>query len=144
MKHWTKLSIVISAIFGWELWAISLFTQMSSDNLRGFLGLIAQISATMLGFLLAALAILASISGHRLLRNMQKTGHYQVLLERFLINTIAYGAAMMAAMAAFLFEKHLSISTLISSVIFVFSTLLLCDIGYRLWLVLRNLSPENP
>lgn len=144
MKHWTKLSILISAILGWQLWDIGLFPQMTSENLRGFLGLIAQISATMLGFLLAALAILASISGHRLLRNMQKTGHYQVLLERFLINTVAYAAAMMAAIAAFLFEPYLCISSLISSIIFVFATLLLCDIGYRLWLVLKNLGPENP
>jgi hypothetical protein len=63
-------------------------------DLRQIASTVAQIAATMMGFLLAALAILASIANMRLLRNMQRTGHYQVLLGRMLITAAYFFFAM--------------------------------------------------
>lgn len=113
---------------------------MHIQDLRGLLGLLAQVSATMLGFLLAALAILASISGSRLIRNMQKTGHFVVMLNRFFVNTIAFGFSMVASISASLLYARIGDGALIASGLFVFSCLLLCDVGWRFWLVLTELS----
>lgn len=96
----------------------------------------------MLGFLIAALSILASISGHRLLRNMQKTGHYRVLLRGFFINSAAYAVAMLASFVPLIFKSLFPIAPLVGFVTFTFATLLLIDIGWKLWLVLHNLTPD--
>lgn len=141
MKHWNKLSILICVIVGVFVWRNQLLN-LSTDDARTFLGLLAQISATMLGFLLAALAILASIAGHRLLRNMQRTGHYQVLLKRFFVNTVAFGMATFVALLAYLSNTYIHQATLGASIVFLFSALLLVDVGWRFWLVLSSLSPE--
>ena len=54
----------------------------------GFAGSVASIAATMLGFMLAALAVIASISNTTLVERMRKTGHYDDLLS-----TIFWGCA---------------------------------------------------
>ncbi len=61
---------------------------------------LASVAATMLGFLIAALAILASVANMRLLRNMQRTGHYQVLLIRLLICAVAFGVLLAFSLVA--------------------------------------------
>lgn len=61
---------------------------------------LAAVAATMLGFIIAALAILASIAGMRLLRNMQRTGHYQNLLARLLICAAAFALLLCFSLIA--------------------------------------------
>lgn len=142
MKHSTKLSFVLAAVFAGLVWKWGLFStpRMSVQDLRTLLGLLAQVSATMLGFLLAAMAILASISGTRLIRNMQKTGHFVVLLNRFFVNTIAFGASMVVAIAASMLNARIADGAVFSAGMFVFSCLLLCDVGWRFWLVLTEIG----
>lgn len=141
MKHFTKLSLVLSVAFGGVAWYRGMLDCIADAELRSAVGIASQISATMLGFLIAALSILASISGHRLLRNMQKTGHYRVLLRRLFWNSGAYGLAMVLAFLAVLLNgewfKPMSLMALTS---FTYATLFLIDIGWRFWLVLINIS----
>lgn len=123
------------------MWQYDLLQRMDSAELRTAIGIAAQISATMLGFLIAALSILASISGHRLLRNMQKTGHYQVLLRRLFWNSGAYAVAMIASFVAVLINGSIFIpSSLLALILFTYACLFLIDIGWRFWLVLANLG----
>jgi hypothetical protein len=61
---------------------------------------LASVAATMLGFIIAALAILASIAGMRLLRNMQRTGHYQNLLARLMLCAAAFAFLLCFSLAA--------------------------------------------
>lgn len=142
MKHWNKFSILISALICWLAYDTGLFLDLGEQDSRVTAGIFAQIAATMLGFLIAALSILASISGHRLLRNMQKTGHYRVLLRGFFINSAAYAVAMLAAFGALMFKLFFPWPTLIALTLFTFATLLLVDIGWKLWLVLHNLTAD--
>lgn len=103
----------------------------------------AAIAATMLGFLLAALAILASIAGQRLVRNMQRTGHYSKLLKLFFWNTAAYFLTLMISSSAVVLPAAaVPILFIATCSAFVFSSLMLIDIGYRFWLVLSNLTPD--
>ena len=138
MKHSTKFAVILACVFSWLVWHWGIFSapRMQPQDIRGLLSLLAQVSATMLGFLLAALAILASISGSRLIRNMQKTGHFKVLLHRFFLNTVAFGVAMVVAIAVSLLSVNLANGTAIATGIFVFACMLLCDVGWRFWLVL--------
>lgn len=147
MKHWSKTSLVICVLAGWLIWKYGLLTpviiQNGGNDARTLLGLLAQISVTMLGFLLAALAILASISGHRLIRNMQKTGHYKVLLNRFFANVVAYGVAASIALIAYVTKTSLSTATLLAVLSILYASLLLVDLGWRFWLVLTHLGADT-
>lgn len=143
MKHWNKISIFLCVAAGWLIWHFNLLAKLNATDARTFLGLLAQVSATMLGFLLAALAILASISGQRLVRNMQKTGHYRVLLSRFFMDTVAYGIASLVSLLAYLTNSHLPHGTLLAILCFLFASLLLIDVGWRFWLVLAHLGPDS-
>lgn len=142
MRHWTSLSLFFAIALTTFAWSTGLFVELGSADSKNAAGIFAQISATMLGFLIAALSILASISGHRLLREMQKKGHYRVLLRRFFINSGAYALAMLTAFGALIFKHFHPYTILASFGTFCFATLLLVDIGWRLWLVLHNLTPE--
>lgn len=145
MKHWTKISVVFSLMLYWFISNQGVFlpARLSDEQLRNYIGLVAQIAATMLGFLLTALSILASISGHRLLVNMQKTGHFHVLLTRFFLNCVAFALAGIVALAGYLLKTHLAFAGQVSTVIFFFSFLLLCDVGWRFWLVLTELGSSE-
>lgn len=142
MKHWTKVSFAFALAIGWLAHYFQIFTVLGEPDARAASAIFAQISATMLGFLIAALSILASISGHRLLRNMQKTGHYRVLLKGFFVNSTAYAVAMLASFVPLIFKPLFPFAPLVSLVTFTFATVLLVDIGRKLWLVLHNLTPD--
>jgi hypothetical protein len=142
MKNWTKISMFLSLAGGFAIWHYGLLAGLTPSDLRTFVGLLAQISATMLGFLLAALAILASIAGQRLLRNMQKTGHYRVLLQRFFVDSLAYGVATGASLIAYLANASLLNASIAAITLVLFASLLLMDVGWRFWLVLSNLTPD--
>lgn len=143
MRHWTILSFILSLCLGLLAWDADLFVVLGEPESRSAAGIFAQIAATMLGFLIAALSILASISSHRLLRKMQQEGHYRVLLRRFFINSTAYAVAMLAAFVVIIFKKNFPLTMISAFVTFSFATLLLVDIGWRLWLVLHNLTPDK-
>ncbi|WP_157659071.1 hypothetical protein [Thauera butanivorans] len=137
------MSLLLSVAI--TLWVASgqLLTFLPESEVRSAVGIGAQISATMLGFLIAAMSILASISGHRLLRNMQRTGHYRVLLRRLFWNASAYGVSMALAVGGVVLKgAWFDWVALLTLSCFIFSTLLLVDIAWRFWLVLSNISPE--
>lgn len=107
--------------------------------LLGFAGSVASIAATMLGFMLAALAVLASINNTTLVERMKKTGHYDNLLR-----TVFFGCMLFLLIAlsgfALLFGAprvgwHLS--ALLG--LHVAALLSLLDIGRKFHLVLTNL-----
>ena len=99
----------------------------------------AQIGASMLGFMLAAMAILATISDTNLVKVMKQQGHYSDLLK-----TLYFGCFIYLLMAIFgvalLFgagyEKFLKYALLAISISALVS---LVDLGHKFWLVLKNL-----
>lgn len=104
-------------------------------------GTVASVSSTMLGFNLAAMAVLASISHTHLVKIMHKTGHYQDLVRTLLVGclfflacaacgfTLLFGAAPGPALMTATVALH--VGALVS----------LLDIGRKFYLVLKNLNP---
>lgn len=104
-------------------------------------GILAQIATTMLGFMMAVLAILASISNTRLVRNLQRTGHFHRLLIVTFSGNIGLAAVtiisllvtfrpdFLASMAPYLFYTCL------------FTTLVFGGTMVMLWKVLTHLKP---
>lgn len=105
-------------------------------------GAISSIAATMLGFMLAALAILASISDTHLVSTMRRTGHYADLLNTLLAGCAIY-LAVAASGVALLLGLGLSGRVWVGLVGLHCAALVsLLDIGRKLYRVLRNLNPR--
>lgn len=104
----------------------------------------ASIHATMLGFMLAALAVLASINHTHLVAMMHRTGHYKNLLVTlftgcclFLVTAIIaiaimFGLPVFPKLMAALVGLH--VGCLVS----------ILDIGRKFWLILTSLRPQHP
>jgi len=143
MKHWNKVSLAFAIALTLWAWNSGLLATLGEAETRSATGIIAQVSATMLGFLIAALSVLASISGHRLIRNMQSKGYFRVLLRHLFWNSSAFGLTLVLSLAC-IFHKgdyftDLAFASLCGA---IYSIMLLIDISFRFWLVLSNLVPE--
>lgn len=137
---WIKC-IVVAGIVTWIAMARNLVEGLAASDMRSAVGVIAQLSGTMVGFVLAALAILTAMGDSPLIRNMLRTGHFQLLLRRMLVCMIVFGVTTLIG-ATYLFiptltDKH---CYLLLSVSF-FAMLLLSDVCRKFWIVLSNLNP---
>ena len=104
-----------------------------------FGGPVASISTTMLGFLLAALTVLASISQTHLLKVMREHGHYHDLLNTMLTDFLFFLlCAVLGFTLLFGYELEKWFGCLLV-VAHVAAFVSLLDVGRKLWLVLRNL-----
>lgn len=109
-------------------------------TLSAFGGSVASISSTMLGFLLAALAVLASISHTHLLKVMREQGYYRDLLDTMLIGFLLF---LLCSISGFGLLFGMQLSSKVGMVLIGLHTaavVSLLDIGRKLWLVLRNLK----
>lgn len=135
------LLIVLAASIG--VYRLDMVPGAPADPVA-FGGTMASIHATMLGFMLAALAVLASINHTHLVAMMHRTGHYKNLLATlftgcclFLVTaiiaiSIMFGLPARPQIMAVLVGLHLG--CLVS----------LLDIGRKFWLVLTSLRPQHP
>jgi len=113
---------------------------LASDRATVF-GTLAQVAGTMLGFMLAALAVVASITDTELLKRMRATGHYNALLQNLFTGAALFlGCAILSLLALLGVPLPAwTMSTLfglqIAALIFLFI------VGWQFWLTLRNVNP---
>lgn len=90
--HWISAAVAVAA-------AGCLLSAAPADALmRQFLSASASVAGTLLGFLAVALSILVAVYNRRLITNMRKTGHYDVLVGGVMHNSIAFLAALASAL----------------------------------------------
>lgn len=140
MKHFIKIGLFCSCILTLSAWHFNWFDELDSAAIRAAASVAAQVSATLLGFLITGLSILASVSGNRLLKKMQESGHYQVLLKKIFVVSIWYASSLVIGCWTVISPFNLLfVSAYISLFVFLSSILMLGDIGWRFWLVLTNI-----
>lgn len=137
-KHACWVTGVLMGLASWHFgWRPDLCDRSA---VLGFAGPVASIAATMLGFMLTAFALLASISNTTLAARMKKTGHYEDLLQ-----TILFGGLLFVAIAFFGFvllfgaPPHPWILAILLG-LHVAAVMSLVDIGHKFSLVLSNLD----
>jgi uncharacterized membrane protein len=123
-------------------WHYDILKELHDSDLRSAAGIIAQIGATMLGFVLAALSILATIANTRLLRNMQRTGHYRILLQRMFGAFVAFGIVTLAGLLMVFTPKLQPIFSYILLGLIMLAAILLVDVSRKFWIVLHHIHPE--
>ncbi len=125
----------------WVLWHYKLLSSVSESaaSASSIAGTYTQVGASMLGFMLAAMAILATISDTHLVKLMKVQGHYSDLLKTLFIGCVIYltmtimGVILLFSPSLWYLMKYILVATSISSL------LSLSDLGHKFWLVLSNL-----
>lgn len=129
---------------------------ISPADLRSALGVLVGASASLLGFLVSAGALLYAVSNTTLARNLQRTGHFRSLLgDLFFCAGAFFFALLISGICLFIPTPStttpvaLGFSALeIGLAVVVFSQLtaylLLVPVGNKMWLLLSNIQPDNP
>lgn len=110
-----------------------------SGSATQFAGTVASIATTMLGFMLAALAVIASINNTHLVSMMRRTGHYRDLLKTLFLGCVLFLwiAVTGLAMVFGLEPRPWFLSMLIG--LHLAALISMLDIGRKFWLVLANI-----
>jgi hypothetical protein len=140
MRYFIKFCLVLSCLLTSAAWYKNWFQGLDDNAIRSASSVAAQVSATLLGFLIAALAILVSVTGSQLIKNMQQTGHYRVLLKKIFIVSVWYALSLVVGCWAVIAPaQFLYVSAFLCLGVFLASVLMLGDIGWRFWMVLKNI-----
>lgn len=141
LMHPVLIPVIAGAVAAFAVDHWHLAPAYKDSDLVSFAGAVASVGATMLGFILAALAVVASISHTHLVQQMQKTGHYSDLLNTmggcgllFLLCALG-GLAMLFGVPA----GGVAMAVLIG--MHVAAWLSLLDVARKFTLVLSNLRP---
>lgn len=112
-----------------------------SSNLRTLAGTVAQIAATMAGFILAALALLLSLSERELIKRMSVSGHLHVLLLRMKLSMLLC-LALTVGGVAYIVIPELGIQHLyLAASVLVSVALSILDVLWKLVMVFFFISP---
>lgn len=140
---WSRsFGVAFAAAHG--LWYWSVLQGLEVGDLRSAAGVVSQLSGTMLGFVLAALAILTTVLDTVLVRNMQRTGHFRVLLSRMLFCIVAFGLATIYGAGMIFLPSPSEAHACVLIGLTVLALQLLFDVCWKFWFVLRGLTPARP
>lgn len=127
-------------------WYFECVPTMPSTDKATVFSTLAQIAGTMLGFMLATLAILASINDAELVKKMRVSGHYDDLSQTIFSGCFLFlTSTVISVWFLFVDGKHEAMmAALVGS--YVGAIWVLLVVGWQFWLTLRNLTPvqENP
>lgn len=107
-------------------------------------GTLAQVAGTMLGFMLAALAVVASINHTHLVKMMRETGHYISLLKTLFSGAAVFFSCVVLSMLALLGVKIGIWGMAALMGMHVAAVVSLLVTGWQFWLVLSNLHSNPP
>jgi len=122
------LPILIAGTVGYT----DLLDSLAAQEIKSAIGVIVPTAVTMLGFVLASLAVLATIAQTKLVRNMSKTGHYGLLLNRMFSCLIVFGLVAVLGMALLLVPTISKTAVLLVIALTVLAATLLGDVLLKL------------
>lgn len=112
---------------------------IKEEAIRSAASALAGVAATMVGFMLAALSVLTAVANQRLIRNMQKTGHYRRLLHELYHCGGAYAIMLVGAMVSLFAPSPAHILSLTVGVS-AYALLVMLSAGKKFWMVLTHLN----
>lgn len=145
---------IVASGLVWLLWVAN-FNEGEPD-LRNAVNVIASVDATLLGFLVSAGALLYAVANTRLVRNLQRTGHFGQLVHDLFIDAGAFLVALVISLVCLFLSatstpiiKITPLTTLeLAIYVLVFANAvafqLLIPVGWKMWLILTSLSPDDP
>ncbi|MFD1806180.1 hypothetical protein ACFSAV_07350 [Pasteurella oralis] len=142
IKHWKKIAFVVSFGVHFYLWQSGSFAGFTLDETHELSNNLFSISATLIGFIFAIVAILVTITENPLIKKMRKNGMYSEIIDHLGYLIAGFSITMLLSYTCLLFSGELLNYLLIcTSFIFMYSMLMLItDMFKRLKLTFRNLD----
>lgn len=133
------LSLLIGCGIGFLYWFK--LPHMPVAAIPNFMTTLSSVFATLLGFIITAIALLASLLDKPLLKNMQKTGHYKRLMtDAFYTCLVLLVLVLTCLIGLMLQSKHQEIIAAILIGLVVISMLCLLQTGRRLFNIIKVIS----
>lgn len=101
---------------------------------------LSSVAATMLGFMLAALSILASISGLDFVKNLMSSGHYQDLLRNLFIGCLEILILLIMSLVLLFGSTFGSYATTFYLSLLIACLILLVELGFKFWMLLKSIT----
>lgn len=139
--HPTVFPVLIGAVVGFGAHRWHLLPAYQGADALAFAGAVASIGATMLGFILAALAVIASISNTHLVQMMHRTGHYKSLLATMVGCGLLFLLCALCGLAVLFGVPASPVVLALTVGIHVAAWIALLDTARKFALVLSNLRP---
>lgn len=133
------LNIVIGVAIAILYWQKS--PHMPEAAIPNLMTTLASVFATLLGFIITAVALLASLLDKPLLSNMQKTGHYRRLMtDAFDTCLMLLVLVLTCLMGLMLQTKHQEVAVTVLIGMVTMSVMCLLRTGRRLFNIIKVLS----
>jgi uncharacterized membrane protein len=133
-------------------------TLSSTSDFRAIGTTLTSVAATLLGFLIAALALLASVSQHWFIRNLQRTPHFNGVLRDLYFSCAVFLLALVCGVISLLAPVpsvqqqtehiviagtplHIVTCLLLGLISAAFVTM--WPVGRKFWFILVNLRPSG-
>ncbi len=151
-----RLALIVSIASAcvWMLWGVDF--DAGKIDLRSAVGVIASVDATLVGFLVSAGALLYAVANTRLVRNLQRTGHFGRLVHSLCVDAGTFLVALIISLVCLFLPAapaitigSITLTKLQFAIYFLVFTnavafQLLLPVGWTMWLVLMNIEPDNP
>lgn len=138
------IPILISLVSGVIAWLLITKGGCNEEALHAAASAYASVAVTMLGFMMAMLAILVTIADRRLIRNMAKTGHYDRLLHQMYWSSAYFGVATLGALLSlFMTDQWLAVGMALDSGLVAGACYLVICVGRKLRTILVLVTPTE-
>lgn len=142
IKHWKKIASIASFGVHFYLWKTGSFTALTLNEIHDLSNNLFSISATLIGFIFAVIAILVTITENPLIKEMRKNGMYSEIIDHLGYLIAGFSITMLLSYISLLFSgEYLHYLLICTSFIFMYSMIMLItDMFRRLKLTFRNLK----
>ncbi|MEO5327964.1 MAG: hypothetical protein H7829_06935 [Magnetococcus sp. THC-1_WYH] len=111
---------------------------LNPDQYQMINSVVASVSATLLGFVMAAMAILFTIQRARFIQNLQKAGFFQKMIWEFKASAVSMMVALIGAFVGlFLDPMYLGWGIIGTSLFFSIAVGFMWAAGYHFFLVVK-------
>ena len=81
IKHWKKIAFFVSFSVHFYLWYANIFSDFTLNEIHNSSNSLFSISATLIGFIFAVIAILVTITDNPLKKKMRRNGMYKEIID---------------------------------------------------------------
>ncbi len=121
--------------------AFVLYASHEPERVYDLANALATVSGVLFGFLLTAVAMLASLPERRLIENMRRTGHYRVLMQGAFFACALHFMTLVSALLALFSEGMLSLVLLtVAIAVEVYAVLRTAQAGNRFRILFHALE----
>ena len=90
IKHWKKIAFFVSFSVHFYLWYANIFSDFTLNEIHNSSNSLFSISATLIGFIFAVIAILVTITDNPLKRRFIHLNNHQPLIEILFLDHIYF------------------------------------------------------